>query len=183
MARGWFAVRVPGSGLRRPAPARRRDTAPYGAVDEWAIARASARGLLAAMAMSGMRGFTANIGLLKESPPKAIVERHAPEKVQRLSPEQKSAIAELAHWAYGAAGGAAFGLLPAGVRADPRTGPVYGLGIWLLFEFGIAPLLGIRHPRDRRRRLLHRVMLALDHSLYGIVVAGRLAPAPEVRPA
>jgi hypothetical protein len=83
-------------------------------LDRWAIARSGARGLLAAMAMTGMRTVTANLGLLEKSPPAAIVEQRAPRGIQR--------------------------------------------------------------------RLVHRAMLALDHSLYGVVVAGRLAPAPEVRP-
>lgn len=54
-----------------------------------------------------------------------------------------------------------------------------GLFIWLAFEFGIAPLFGVRYRG--RRRLMHRAMLALDHVMYGIVVAGWLAPAPEVQ--
>jgi hypothetical protein len=66
------------------------------------------------------------------------------------------------------------------VRADPRTGPLYGLFIWLVFELGIGPLLGVQY--QEQKRLTHRAMLALDHVMYGIVVAGRLAPAPEVRP-
>jgi hypothetical protein len=150
------------------------------AVDWPAIARASARGLVAAMAMSGMREFTSSIGLLEKSPPEAIVERHAPRGIQRLPAERRSAITELAHWAYGAAGGATFGLLPLAVRADPRAGLLYGLGVWLAFDRGIGPLLGVQYPEQRR--LAHRGMLALDHAMYGVVVAGRLAPAPEVRP-
>jgi hypothetical protein len=142
--------------------------------------RATVRGLIAAMAMSGMREFTANAGLLEKSPPEAIVERHGPKRVQRLAAEHRSAITELAHWCYGAAGGTAFGLLPRRLREDPRTGPVYGLCVWLAFELGIGPLLGVQYPEQRR--LLHRAMLALDHIVYGIVVSGRLAPAPEVRP-
>jgi hypothetical protein len=131
------------------------------------------------MAMSGMREFTANAGLLEKSPPEAIVERHAPKMVQRLAAEHRSAITELAHWCYGAAGGMAFGLLPRRLRADPRTGPLYGLCTWLGFELAIGPLLGVQYPEQRR--LIHRAMPALDHVMYGIVVAGRLAPAPEVR--
>jgi hypothetical protein len=149
-------------------------------VDRWAIARASARGLLAAMAMTGMRQFTANIGLLEKSPPEVIVERHAPRRIQRLPAERRAAMTELVHWAYGAAGGAMFGLLPPAVRADPRTGLLYGLSVWLAFDLGIGPLLDVQYPEQRR--LAHRAMLALDHAMYGVVVAGRLAPAPEVRP-
>jgi hypothetical protein len=36
---------------------------------------------------------------------------------------------------------------------------------------GIAPVLGVRHAREHR--VLWRLMVALDHVLYGIVVAGR----------
>jgi hypothetical protein len=147
--------------------------------DAASAVRASVRGLIAAMAMSGMREFTANAGLLEKSPPEAIVERHAPEKVKRLTAEHRSAIIELAHWCYGAAGGAAFGVLPRRLRSDPRIGPVYGLFVWLVFELGVGPLLGVQYREQKR--LTHRAMLALDHVMYGVVVAGRLAPAPEVR--
>lgn len=148
--------------------------------DAASTVRASVRGLIAAMAMSGMREFTANAGLLEKSPPEAIVERHAPKKVKRLAAGHRSAIVELAHWGYGAAGGAAFGVLPRRLRADPRIGPVYGLSVWLLFELVVGPLLGVQYRGQKR--LTHRVMLALDHVMYGVVVAGRLAPAQEVRP-
>ncbi|WP_285567479.1 hypothetical protein [Actinoallomurus iriomotensis] len=148
--------------------------------DAASTVRAGVRGLIAAMAMSGMRDFTANIGLLEKSPPEVIVERHAPRKVKRLAAEHRSAIIELAHWGYGTVGGAAFGLLPRRWRADPRIGPLYGLVVWLAFELGIGPLLGVQYREQRR--LAHRAMLAVDHMMYGTVVAGRLAPAPEVRP-
>ncbi|WP_329244855.1 hypothetical protein OG417_48570 [Actinoallomurus sp. NBC_01490] len=148
--------------------------------DAASTVRAGVRGLIAAMAMSGLRDFTANIGLLEKSPPEVIIERHAPKKVKRLATEHRSAIIELAHWAYGAAGGAAFGLLPCRLRANPYVGPVYGLVVWLGFELGIGPLLGVQYREQRRPA--HRAMLAIDHMMYGTVVAGRLAPAPEVRP-
>jgi hypothetical protein len=142
--------------------------------------RAAARGLIAAMAMSGMRDFTASVGLLERSPPEVVVERHAPRAVKRLAVEHRSAITELAHWCYGAAGGAAFSLLPQRWRAALWVGPVYGMAVWLAFELGVGPLLGVQYPEQRR--LAHRAMLALDHVMYGVVVAGRAAPAPEVRP-
>lgn len=121
---------------------------------------------------------TASVGLLEKSPPVVIAEQHAPRPLERVQGEYRTAITELAHWVYGALGGVAFGLLPRRVRVDLRTGPFYGLAVWLAFELGIAPLLGVNYPRQRR--ILHRGVLALDHVLYGIVVAGRLAPDPEV---
>jgi hypothetical protein len=141
--------------------------------------RAGLRGLVAAMAMTGMRTFTANVGLLEESPPEAIVEEHRPDVLRRLSSEHRTAVTELAHWAYGTAGGAFFSLLPGRMRAHPLTGPAYGLAVWLAFELGLAPLLGLRHASAQRP--ISRAVLALDHMLYGIVVAGRLAPEPGVR--
>lgn len=142
------------------------------------IARAGARGLVAAMAMTGMRTATANIGLMEQSPPEAIAERHAPRPIQRLAEEHRTALTELAHWLYGAAGGVMFGLLPLRARARPWTGPLYGLTVWLSFEAGIAPLLGVQHTKQGS--IAGRTVVALDHALYGVVVAGRLAPEPGV---
>jgi hypothetical protein len=142
--------------------------------------RAATRGLVAAMAMTGVRNFAENIGLLEESPPGAILDEHAPDVVQRLSGQHRDAIAELIHWAYGVAGGAIFSALPAPVRAHPLAGPTYGLTIWLSFELGLAPVLGLPHAKSKRA--LSRAVLALDHVLYGLVVAGRLAPEPDLAP-
>jgi hypothetical protein len=128
------------------------------------------------MAMTGLRTVTAAIGPHEESPPQAIIEDRAPAIVRRLPERSHRAVIEAAHWTYGTLGGVVFGLLPGQVRRHPATGPAYGLSIWLLFELGIAPVLGIRHARERR--VLWRVMVAMDHVLYGVVVAGRLAPEP-----
>lgn len=142
------------------------------------IVRAGARGLVAAMAMTGVRTVTAAVGPHEQSPPEAIVEKHAP-FFHRLPVRHREAVTELAHWAYGAAGGAAYGLLPAGVRGHPAGGPLYGLAVWLGFEMGIAPVLGVRHVHERG--FAWRAVVALDHVLYGVVVAGRLAPEPPGR--
>ena len=150
-----------------------------GNVSSWTVvARAGARGLVAAMAMTGVRTVTGNTGLMERSPPEAIVERHAPPPIKRLAAEHRSAVTELAHWSYGAAGGAMFGMLPAPVRAHPLTGTAYGLAVWLSFEVGIAPLLGVQHTQQSSTT--GRAVVGLDHALYGIVVSGRLAPEPEL---
>jgi hypothetical protein len=140
------------------------------------IMRAGARGLVAAMAMTGSRNVTGNIGLLHKSPPEAIVERRAPERIRRLPPDRRAAITEFAHWSYGALGGAGYALLPQRVKADLRTGPAYGLVLWLVYEAALAPVLDLQHTEQRGVRT--RLMLALDHVMYGVVVAGWLAPEP-----
>ena len=76
---------------------------------------------------------------------------------------------DLAHWSYGAAGGAAFALLPRPVRAHSAAGPVYGVVSWLLFELGVAPLLGLGHAQ--RSSMAERAAIAADHMLYGTLVA------------
>jgi hypothetical protein len=48
--------------------------------------------------------------------------------------------------------------------------PVYGLVVWLGFEVGIAPALGI--SQAKRVRLVDRLALAADHLLYGLVLSG-----------
>lgn len=148
--------------------------------DRWAIARAGARGLVASMAMTGIRTVTAGMGPHEKSPPEAIIEKHAPQWVREMPDWKREALTELAHWSYGSAGGVLFGFLPGRVRGHPISGPVYGLAIWLAFELGLAPMLKVEHTQHRT--VAWRVGVALDHLIYGIVVAGRLAPEPAARP-
>ncbi|MFC5746228.1 hypothetical protein [Actinomadura rugatobispora] len=144
-----------------------------------AVARAGARGLVAAMAMTGARTVTAAAGPHQKSPPEAIVAEHAPEWFQRLPDRQREALTEIAHWFYGTGGGVVFGLLPERVRFHVLAGPAYGLVIWLGYELAIAPVLGTGPARHRR--VTWRTAVAIDHVLYGVVVAGRLAPEPARR--
>jgi hypothetical protein len=46
---------------------------------------------------------------------------------------------------------------------------VYGLVVWLGFELGIAPVLGL--SQAKRVRLVDRLALAGDHLLYGVVLS------------
>jgi hypothetical protein len=133
------------------------------------IVRSAARGMVAAMAMTGLRTVTEGIGLLERSPPDAIADEHARELLQRAKLNSNVAI-ELAHWGYGGFGAVAFGILPERFRRHTWAGPLYGLAIWLAFEAGLAPLLGLRHAE--RKQVVARLAIAADHVLYGAVVAG-----------
>jgi hypothetical protein len=139
------------------------------------IAHASLRGAVAAAAMSGMRVMTVELGLLEETPPQAIARQRAHGLVRRIPRRRRRAAIEAAHWAYGAAGGAAFAALPADVRRRAWAGPAYGLVVWLGFELGVAPLLGLKQAH--RPRPVERAALAADHLVYGLVLsAGRARP-------
>jgi hypothetical protein len=133
------------------------------------IAHGALRGTIGAMAMTGLRSFTVSLGLVDEPPPRAIL-RQKSKGVFRVMPKRfRRAGQELFHWGFGAAGGAMFGLFPQKVRMQAWAGPVWGLGIWLVFEVAVAPALGL--SQAKKLRPVDRVSLAADHLLYGLVLS------------
>jgi hypothetical protein len=132
----------------------------------------AACGAVGAMAMTGMRVITTELGLVEQTPPQALRRQRARgirALLRRAPRKQRRGVIEAGHWAFGAGGGAAFGALPRGMRRRPWAGPVYGLVVWLGFELGIAPALGL--SQAKRVRLLDRLALAADHLLYGLVLS------------
>jgi hypothetical protein len=128
------------------------------------------RGAVAAMAMTGMRTFTVNVGLVGQPPPQAIVRQRIPGMRRSLGARPRRRVLEEAfHWGYGAAGGVAFAALPPRLRAHRWAGPAYGLAIWLGFEAGIAPLLRLKQAGESRPA--ERAALAIDHLLYGLILS------------
>jgi hypothetical protein len=133
------------------------------------VAHASLRGAIAAAAMTGMRAFTVDVGLVDQTPPQAVAKQRAKGLLRRVPRGRRRAAIELAHWTYGAAGGAAYSLLPEGIRRQPWSGPAYGLLVWVGFEVGLAPLLGLKQAK--KQRPAERAALAADHLLYGLVLS------------
>ena len=141
------------------------------------ILRSATRGVVGALSMTGMRQVTTGLGLLERTPPEEILSDEAPALMRSLSEGHEQVAVELAHAGYGAFAGGAFALLPERFRRSRLAGPAYGIATWLAFELGIAPILGINI--SDRRHVTSRLSLVADHVLYGIVVAGQLAPEPE----
>ena len=138
--------------------------------DAGEVAHAALRGAIGAMAMSGMRTFTKNLGLLRETPPEAIAKKRRPTGLIRLVPRsRRAAFVELVHWGVGAAGGVAFGLLPDRVRNQVWAGPVHGVLILVPYELVVSPALGLGHWN--RRDTSEHVSLVIDHLLYGFVLS------------
>ena len=134
------------------------------------VTHAAMRGAVGAMAMTGMRTFTADLGLLRETPPQSIAKQRRPTGVLSYVPKsRRRAFVELMHWSVGVTGGAIFGLFPDGLRRTPWFGPVYGLGILLSYDFGIAPLLGLK--QSKRPKPLEQAALIADHLLYGFILS------------
>lgn len=134
------------------------------------------RGTVAAMSMSALRQVTTGLGLVQQTPPDAILKQRAFGPLIRLPrlayfvARRQVALVEIAHWAYGAQGGAAFALLPESVLRNKWAGVGYGVGTWLVFELSIAPVLGL--DQAKRIRAVERLMFAGDHILYGVILAG-----------
>ena len=141
------------------------------------IAHGSLRGAIAAAAMTGMRVLTVELGLVGETPPRAIARQRARGLMKRVPRRRRRAALELSHWAYGAVGGAAFAALPESIRRQAWAGPAYGLVVWVGFEAGLAPLLGLEQAG--RRRPVERAAFAADHLLYGLVLSEMRARPQE----
>ena len=133
------------------------------------IAHASLRGAIAAAAMTGMRAFTVDVGLVDQTPPQAIAQQRAKGLLRRVPRGRRRAAIEVAHWTYGAVGGAAYAMLPQQIRRRPWSGPAYGLLVWAGFELCLAPVLGLKQAK--KPRPVERAALAADHVLYGLVLS------------
>jgi hypothetical protein len=133
----------------------------------------AAAGAVGAMAMTGIREFATAMGWVALTPPEDIAKNPARSLVARIPPERREAAIEAAHWAYGAMGGAAFGLLPRPWRRRLWVGPVYGLAAWAFFQAVLAPALGLEHAEERP--LSEKAVLIADHLVYGLIVSEPLA--------
>lgn len=134
------------------------------------------RGGVAAMAMTGMRQMTKGFGLVEQTPPDAIVKQRASGLLVRsprlayLVARRETALIELAHWFYGAVGGAAFAVLPRPLLRSRWVGLAYGVLTVLMFELGIVPVLGL--DKAKKIRKAERLAFTADHLLYGLILAG-----------
>jgi hypothetical protein len=141
------------------------------------VAHGAVRGVVGAMAMTGLRTFTTAAGLVAETPPRALARQKAKGLIGKVPRKRRPAAIELFHWSYGAGGGAMFAALPAQIRRFPGAGPIYGIAVWLGFELGLAPLLGLDQAKEPRP--IDRLALAVDHALYGFVLSEMRARAQE----
>src|SRR5512132_1108006 len=83
----------------RPRPNRRSDEVldlRAHVVSE--LLRSAARGVLGAMAMTGVRRVTTDLGLVRKPPPERIATESIPGLFARLAPEHPETVIELCHW-------------------------------------------------------------------------------------
>jgi hypothetical protein len=129
---------------------------------------AAFRGVVAAMAMTGMRTFAQHLGLIREDPPARLARKQARGMLRSVPRRRRGAVVELIHWAVGAVFGAIFGLLPESLRMKAWAGPLFGLAVWLGFDTAVAPALGLKQRRWPQGR--ERAVFVADHLLFGLVL-------------
>jgi hypothetical protein len=141
------------------------------------IAHAAMRGAIAAAAMTGFRTFAVHAGLAEKPPPVAMFREKAKGLLRLIPRKRRPAAIELAHWGYGAGGGAAFGALPDSIRRKRWSGPAYGVALWAMYEGALAPALGLSHAK--KPRPVERLTFLVDHLLYGFVLSEMRARPQE----
>ncbi|HEX2411015.1 MAG TPA: hypothetical protein VHJ39_07605 [Solirubrobacteraceae bacterium] len=126
------------------------------------------RGVVGAMAMTGVRVLAAHAGLVREDPPSRLARKGTRGLLRKVPRRRRQTVVELIHWAVGAQGGAVYGMLPEEIRRRPWSGPVYGVLIWVGVDTVIGPLLGLERNWPKGRE---RAVFIADHVLYGLVLS------------
>jgi glycine/D-amino acid oxidase-like deaminating enzyme/nitrite reductase/ring-hydroxylating ferredoxin subunit len=138
-----------------------------------AMIRGGAGGAVATAAMSGALVVQKKLGLLGEHPPRKIV-RGLRWRMGALGTSRRAenVATVLAHWGFGVASGALFGLLHArkrGLAASTLLGAGFGLAVWAASYYGWVPALGVMRP-PQRDRPMRPTSMAAAHLLFGTVL-------------
>ena len=129
--------------------------------------RGAVAGTVATGFMSGLMMAARKAGIMGEMPPEKITAKFLNRAGIRRSRQEQDALATLFHFAFGAGGGAIFGLLPRRLPVPPLLlGMAYGTAIWTVSYMGWVPALGIMPPPDRDRPGRPVAML-IGHVVYG----------------
>jgi hypothetical protein len=160
-------------GVAAARPPAGASTTPFEPRQSWRerAFESAARGVLGAMAMTGMRRLSTGLGLVERTPPRTMAEEAPLFRgiLNRLPGEYRDEAIEFAHWSYGAVGGIGYAVLPERIRTNRWSGVAYGLGVWAVFETALVPLLVLE---AQKKTVVSRVMVALDHALYGVTLGG-----------
>ena len=134
------------------------------------VPRGALAGLGATVVLTGLREAWAKTGLVFETAPMQVVDRM--EELGLLgdiSPRGRRLLSVIAHFAYGAGTGAAFGLLRRG-RGKPTeeaaVGSALGVLAWGAGWSSWLPLTGVHRPPWAQKS--PRVLLpVIDHAVFG----------------
>jgi uncharacterized membrane protein YagU involved in acid resistance len=133
------------------------------------IVHAKLRGVIGAMAMTGVRVFAQHAGLIREDPPSRLTRKQARGLLKLVPRKRRRVVVEFVHWSMGGVFGIGYGLLPERLRRRAWSGPLYGLLVWMGFDAVVAPALGLTErdwPKGRER-----LVFVADHLLFGFVLS------------
>lgn len=121
-------------------------------------------------------GVARKLGVLGEAPPKKITKAAFEAADVAPSRATTSAATVVAHYGFGAATGALFGLTCALGLWKPTalSGAIFGTLVWATSYLGWVPALGIMPPAHRDRPGRPAAMIAA-HWVYGVSLAGAYA--------
>jgi len=115
-------------------------------------------------------------GFVGDMPPEKITATMLRRAGIAHSRGEQDAVAAFLHFGFGAAAGAAFGVIaPKPLMVRLPAGLAYGAAIWGVSYMGWVPALGIMPPAERDRRDRQTVMLAA-HLVYGTALAVMIGP-------
>jgi uncharacterized membrane protein YagU involved in acid resistance len=135
------------------------------------LLRGALAGGLATAPMSGVMMGAKQLGLVGGMPPEKITAKFLNKAGIQRSRTQQDVLATATHVGFGAAAGAAFGVVaPRRLIARVPLGMAYGTAIWGVSYMGWVPALGIMPRADRDRRDRQMVML-VGHIVYGTALA------------
>jgi hypothetical protein len=127
-------------------------------------------GLGATLVLSGLREAWARVGLVFETAPMQVVDRvEELGLVGDLSPGGKRLLAIIAHFAYGAGTGTAFGLLRrerGGPGEEASVGSALGVLAWGVGWASWLPLTGV-HKAPWVQKTPKVLLPVIDHAVFG----------------
>ena len=146
----------------------------YEHVGQKDLAKGLIAGLIAGIAATAAKSFAERIyppRIQGEPQPSEVLADHVSEHItgHGLTGSSKTLAVESIHWTFGAAAGAAYGVLaefyPA---ATGRSGANFGMTLMALTHEGALPMLGLAaEPAEQSKREKSAEMLT--HVLYGVV--------------
>lgn len=139
-------------------------------------------GLVGTATMSAIMLAGEKTGLMPHQPPEDVTDAALDAAgVPVRSEEARDTLAFLAHFGFGAAGGAVFGLLHRRLRLPiPAAlhGVLFGSLVWAVSYKGWVPALGILPPPERDRPGRPTTML-LAHLVYGATLGAIVGDAKQ----
>ncbi|MFI6600182.1 DUF6789 family protein [Nonomuraea sp. NPDC050536] len=129
----------------------------------------AAGGALATVAMSAVMLAGQRAGLMADQPPKRVVRAMLPGHRHRPK-SGEGVLGVMAHFGFGMASGALFGLVTRGGPVRVSVAQAYGLAIWAASYAGWVPWMGVLPP-IHRDSVGRQAVMAFGHIVYGTTLA------------